>query len=175
MKIITNNDISYDNVKNLEKIFLSFGLNARLKDDLGIANDRVDIAFKSTDNEFDFNTEVVVMVWVSSGNHDILKYRSVIFNQKERDNIKAHSELWKNITGIAETTNQNTQAFGTLSLSNVSGIVVDYNLTIAGGILDSTLINSAIAVAQGAQATKMRILRAMKYLFNLNPDEFFDT
>ncbi len=165
MNIIKTTDVSYDNINAIKEAFLSYGINAKLRDDLGMGvSDRVDIVFSSPTEEYDL--EVVVMIWVSQEFHEILRFRVVLFNRKERDELKS-DDFWGDIEGTASDINQNASAYGALSLSNMVGITVDYNLTMAGGIPDHTIINSAKKLAIGAQDAKWSILRVKERFMKL--------
>ncbi len=156
MKIIKSSDVSYDDINGIKEAFISNGIKAELRDELGSASDRVDIVFPSTDEEYEL--EVVVMIWLSQGNDEVIKYRVTIFDRNKRDELKRDHDLWKDINKTVSNINQNADAYGALSLSSMSGITVDYNLTMAGGIPDHTVINTAREVARGAQMAKESIL-----------------
>lgn len=158
MKIITSNDISYENVEVLCEIFTSEKLHAVTKAPDGYANARVDITFPSTKDDQDM--EVVLIVWVSSAERELLTLRVVLVDRKDRDRLKKNNELWQHIIDFSEEINNGS--FGYLSPSNFIGITLDYTLTIKGGIPDSTLINSAKEIASIAQATKSFIYDFLK-------------
>lgn len=159
MKIITSDDINYDNVEALSKVFSSFGLDSVAKEPQGYDNAKVDITFPSTKDNVDL--KVVVMVWVRAREPDILRLRVALFDKSKRDTWKKNTELWKQINEVGEMLNES--AFGYLSLSNMAGITFDYSLTIEGGIADSTLASSAKEIARIAQGAKSSINRAISF------------
>ncbi|MDQ7003362.1 MAG: hypothetical protein Q9N02_11880 [Ghiorsea sp.] len=159
MKLLTSNDIDYDNVQALGQVFLDSGLNAVAKEPDGFGNARVDITFPSSEDDIDLN--IIVMVWVPSRQPDALRFRTVLLDRKERDELKKNDDLWKDILRVANMLNGN--AFGFLSLSNMVGITLDYCLTIEGGIASSTLSNTAKEVAKIAQGAKSTILYEVSF------------
>lgn len=159
MKIITNNDVDYDNVEALAQIFSDSGLQAIAKEPEGFGNARVDITFPSTMDDIDLNC--TVMVWVPSRQPEILQFRVIILDKKERDELEKNNSLWTDIVRVADMLNEN--AFGFLSLSNIVGISLDYSLTMEGGIADSTLINTAKKIAEIAQGVKSNILDEISF------------
>lgn len=159
MKIITDNDVDYDNVEALAQIFSDSGLHTITIGSEGYGNARVEISFPSTMDEIDLNC--TVMVWVPSRQPEILQFRVIILDKKERDELKKNNSLWTDIVRDADMLNEN--AFGFLSLSNMSGITLDYSLTIEGGIADSTLINTTKKLAEIAQGAKSNILDEISF------------
>ena len=159
MKLITSNDINYDNVEVLAQAFSSNGLDSVYKEPEGFGNARVDVTFSSPTDDRDL--EVVVMAWIPSGNPDHLKFRVVLFDRKERDKLKKNDELWKDINIRIEMINEN--AFGFLSLSNMVGITLDYCITIEGGITDLSLCSSVKKVAGTAKWAKSMILDEISF------------
>ena len=159
MKLITSKDINYDKVEELAQVFSCHGLYAVAKEpELG--NARVDITFPLIKD--DINLNVVVMVWVVPKEPELLRFRVVLIDRKERDKLMKNNELWEGINEIGETLN--ISAFGFLSPSNMVGITFDYSLTMEGGIAGSTLSNSAKEVARIASIAKSSILREISYV-----------
>jgi len=159
MKLLTSNDIDYDNVEALGQVFLDTGLNAVSKEPEGFGNARVDITFPSTEDDIDL--KIIVMVWVPSRQPEILQFRAVLLDKKERDELEKKDEIWKEITRIVNMQNEN--AFGFLSLSNMIGITLDYSLTIEGGIAASTLSNTAKEFARIVQGAKSNIFDEISF------------
>jgi hypothetical protein len=159
VKIITNHDVDYDNVEALAQIFLDSGLHPIAKEPEGFGNARVDITFPSTSDDIDLSC--TVMVWVPSRQPEILQFRVIILDKKERDELKKNNSLWTDIVRVADMLNEN--AFGFLALSNMVGITLDYSLTMEGGIANSTLINTAKKIAEIAQGVKSNILDEISF------------
>jgi len=159
MKIITSNDIDYDNVEALGRIFSDAGLNAVMKEPEGFGNARLDITYPSNDEDMDL--KIIVMVWVKSNGPELLRFRAVLLEKKARDNLAKKDDLWREINRVVEMQNQNS--FGFLSLSNMVGITLDYSLTMEGGVADSTIINTAKEVAKIAQGAKSNILDEISF------------
>jgi len=159
MKLITSDDINYDNVEALGQALSSYGLDAVAKEPEGLGNARVDITFPSTNDDIDL--KVVVMVWIMAGEPEILSFRVVLFDKKHRDELKKNSELWEEINRVVEMMNES--AFGFLSPLNMVGITLDYSLTMEDGIADSTLSNSAKEIARIAQGAKSSILDEISF------------
>lgn len=158
MKLIHSTDMSCDNVSVLYDLFVRNGMEVKGVGDLSAANDRVDVKFRSTNEEYGDALDVVVMVWLGQTARQELKFRSVIFNRKKRDELKKDEETWEYICNLADQANQNTGARGAVSLMNVSGIFVDYSLTLIGGIPEHTIVETAKAVGAGAQGMRQLIL-----------------
>ena len=154
MKILTSSDIDYDNVEELGKVFSGFGFNTVSKPSEGFGNARVDLTFISIVH--DVEMKITIMVWVPSRQPEILRFRTILFDNRERDEMKNNSECWDEVFSLVGTTNEN--AFGFLSLSNASGITLDYSLTIEGGIANSPLCNTAKEIARIALFCKSNIL-----------------
>jgi len=154
MKIITSDDVDYDNVEALGQVFLDYGLNAVAKKPEGTGNARVEITFPSTEDDIDL--KIIVMAWVPARQPDILQFRAILLDKKKRDELKKNDALWKEVIKIANMCNES--AFGFLSLSNMVGITLDYCLTIDGGVAGSTLSNTAKEIARIAQGAKSSIV-----------------
>ena len=152
METINNADVSYDNVAAIEQVFLKYGMSARSIEG-GLANDRVDVLFL-LDKNGKQDSNVTVMIWARD---DILRFRVVLLERKKRDELRKNSDLWRCLNEAINRLNQNAEAFGTLSLENLSGFTLDYNLTMAGGIPDYLIINSTKEIVNGARLTKSSI------------------
>ncbi|BDQ33395.1 hypothetical protein [Pseudodesulfovibrio portus] len=157
MTVVTSSDVTYESVDRLNDVFLAVDMKAsRVKGDL--ANDRVDVLFPST--EKNSNLDVVVMIWVQGGiqedGHELLKFRVQLFDKKEMATFQKGDDLWDDIEREIDMMNQD--AYGFVATSNFLGITLDYTLTMAGGVLDSTVINSAKNMALKAQSVKSIIL-----------------
>jgi len=159
MNIITSNDVDYDSVEVLGRVFSDTGLNAITKEPDGFGNARVDITFPSNDEDMDL--KIIVMVWVPSREPEVLQFRAVLLEKEDRDSLEKTNVLWEEINSVVEIQNQN--AFGFLSLSNMAGITLDYSLTMEGGVADSTIINTAKVVARIAQGAKSSILDEISF------------
>ncbi|MBI9080811.1 MAG: hypothetical protein JEY79_13865 [Pseudodesulfovibrio sp.] len=163
MTVITSSDVTYDNVDRLNELFLAADMESTPVSD-GRSNDRVDVFFSST--EEDANLNAVVMVWVQGGvqedGHEILRFRVQLFDKKEMTTFQKNSELWDDINREIEMVNQS--AYGFVATSSLFGITLDYTLTMAGGVLDATVINSAKNMASKAQSVKSIILDEVAFV-----------
>lgn len=158
MKLIHSTDMGRDDVSVLYDLFMRNGMEVKIVGDLApFANDRVDVTFRSTDEKYGDALDVVVMVWLGQTARQELRFRSVLFNRKKRDEIENDDQAWEYICKVADEANQNTDAHGAVSLTNYSGIFVDYSLTLIGGIPEHTIVETAKAVGAGAQGTLQRI------------------
>ncbi len=157
MTVITSSDVTYENVDRLNELFLAVGMKSSSISG-GFANDRVDVSFPST--EENSNLDVVVMIWAQGGvqeeGHELLEFRVQLFDKKEMANSQKNSALWDDINRRIDMIN--SEAYGFVATSSLLGITLDYTLTMAGGVLDSTIVNSAKNMALKAQGIKGTIL-----------------
>ena len=159
MKLITSNDVDYDNVEALGQVFSNCGFNAVVKEPDGFGNASVELPFSSTEDDIDL--KVFVIVWVPSRQPEMLKFRTILFDKKERDELKKKDDLWEEIISTADMINDN--AFGFLSLSNMVGVTLDYSLTMEGGVADSTLCNTVKEISTIAKGAKSTILNMISF------------
>lgn len=160
MTLIMSDSIDYEDVKPLEQILLSFGLEAQAKDAEGFGNARVDVQFSSLGDDVD--TSLVIMIWVDPSCPNLLKFRVILFDKIERDKLEKNNELWHEINRIVDIFNRN--AFGYVYLSNIVGITLDYSMTMEGGITGSILGNSAKELAKAANNMKSSILDEIEFM-----------
>lgn len=154
MNMISSNNVNYDDVLAIEEAFNTHGFSVETPEPVGMGNARVDVVCPLNK---DGDLKVVVMVWVSSGDSDMLKFRVVLYNSKKRNEFEKNEDLWNSLIEIAADLNQNAAAYGALSLNNMSGIVIDYNLTMFKGIPAHTIVKTVEEVARGARYAYRRI------------------
>jgi len=155
MNIIYKDDISCEDISVVENIFSEDDIKTEtIEAGLACAAVHVHIPFKTKDS----NRDIVVVIWSRGySRNDILQFRVVLFDQQQREKLQKNVELWEDLEEEVDELNCCSNMFGSLSLSSIVGIAIDYSLSILGGMPEHAIVNTAREVAEYANWVNMLI------------------